>query len=92
MVTNTMPFRENVEHNWMIVEAQRNRHYAYPSNSYLSSLCRLTIDKLMTFNPHTRPSIKQCCYLGWFQTAFAVINHQKPAAQKSRMAKHYYNM
>lgn len=73
MVTNTMPFREDGQ-NFMIVDAQRNRRYTYPPTSRLSSMCRSSIDNMMTFNPMQRPSIKRCCYLPWFHAAFPNLN------------------
>lgn len=77
MLTNTMPFIEDVEHNWMIVEAQRARRYCYPDNFELSAACRLTVDAMMTFNAAKRPSIKECCYLNWFRSAYVKAPIQK---------------
>ncbi|KAI1721906.1 protein kinase domain-containing protein [Ditylenchus destructor] len=65
MVTNSMPFREDVDHNSQIVEAQRSRHYRYPALG-LSVACRQSIDTMMTFEPGRRPSIKECRQLPWF--------------------------
>lgn len=70
MLTNTMPFVENVEHNWMIVKAQREKRYLYPNKFNLSIICRMSIDTMMTFDPDKRPTINQCCQLFWFRSEY----------------------
>jgi len=54
MLTNTMPFREDVD-NMDIVDAQRHRRYRYSSKLGLSFECKSAIDKMMTFDPKHRP-------------------------------------
>ncbi|CAK5061630.1 unnamed protein product [Meloidogyne enterolobii] len=65
MLTNTMPFREDVD-NMDIVDAQRHRRYRYSSKLGLSFECKSAIDKMMTFDPKHRPNIYQCALLEWF--------------------------
>jgi len=67
MLTNTMPFREDVQQNSMIVAAQKARRYRYPGNLMLSNSCKSTIDAMMTFDAIFRPSIKDCRFLPWFK-------------------------
>lgn len=59
LVTNRMPYDERVASNTNIVEAQRNRTYHYSKKLQLSQICQSTIDKMMTFDYHTRPDIQQ---------------------------------
>jgi hypothetical protein len=49
-----MPFREDVD-NTMIVDAQRCRRYRYSSKLALTSECKATIDKMMSFDAVQRP-------------------------------------
>lgn len=81
MLTNTMPFVENVEHNWMIVEAQRDRRYCYPTDFNLSIICRMSIDAMMTFNADKRPSINQCCQLFWFRSEYNKLTFQSSSCR-----------
>jgi len=71
MTSNMMPFREDVEHNWMIVEAQRNRRYHYPCTSsgipLLSHFCCITIDAMLTLDATSRPNAHDCKRLPWFR-------------------------
>lgn len=76
MCTNQMPFREDVPHNSMIVNAQRARDYRFPSRLRLSPACRYTIDRMLTFEPAQRPTIKECSSLPWFiDTTTRVDDH-----------------
>uniref|UniRef100_A0A915D3S1 Protein kinase domain-containing protein n=1 Tax=Ditylenchus dipsaci TaxID=166011 RepID=A0A915D3S1_9BILA len=82
MVTNTMPYREDVEHNDLIVEAQKSRRYRYPSNLMLSHACKTTLDVMMTFDPIQRPDVKRCCSLPWFQPQpLPDVSHYYPSPQ-----------
>ena len=65
LVTDTMPFRENVP-NKEIVKAQKNRDYRYPKKIALSQDCMSTMDEMMTFEPSYRPAIWQCLSLPFF--------------------------
>ncbi|KAL3108615.1 hypothetical protein niasHT_015537 [Heterodera trifolii] len=65
MLTNTMPFREDLP-NLKIVDLQRKRRYKYPSCLNITKQCRTAIDALLTFQPGFRPNISECAKLEWF--------------------------
>lgn len=54
MLTNTMPFREDVD-NAMIIDAQRHRRYRFSSKLGLSEECKNTVNRMMTFDALIRP-------------------------------------
>uniref|UniRef100_A0A0R3S1G5 Protein kinase domain-containing protein n=1 Tax=Elaeophora elaphi TaxID=1147741 RepID=A0A0R3S1G5_9BILA len=66
LVTNRMPYNEQVANNIIIVEAQRNRTYHYSKKLQLTQICQNTIDTMLTFDYHARPNIQQVMNLPWF--------------------------
>ncbi len=71
LVTGRMPFSQGEQqNNATFVAAQRSRHYQRSPQWNVSTECRNTIDQMLTFEWHQRPSIADIMRTSsWLQNA-----------------------
>ena len=55
-MTNSMPFRENVSSNKLIIDQQRKKDFKWPN--YMKPDCKFAINRMLTFDQRNRPSLR----------------------------------
>ena len=72
VMTKIMPFREDSNNNSAIVEQQMSRSYQWPH--FISMECQISIDRLLTFDQHKRPTASDAKALPFFTTSHPSTN------------------
>ncbi|KAE9550537.1 hypothetical protein FO519_006249 [Halicephalobus sp. NKZ332] len=78
-MTNSMPFRENVSSNKLIIEQQRRKDFKW--SSFIKPDCKFAINRMLTFDQEARPNAKMVRDFSFFcgsNFKTDLYNPQKP--------------